>query len=261
MASTAAGDDGTAPRRSKSVNREQKGPRCRAVWRPWQSIMMKLHRSLSAPGYAPEDAPLAARPSQPFWPLLGTVLALSLILQTAPVFAVEGRDLGASAVVSRIIDAANNTPLFEPAQTDRVVRTSFDVPAIAKTILGKYWSTASAREKAKFIDTLTGALRISVFDLLKKHGRIDIAVGKTRNTLNGDFIVETDATKASGDIVNIDWRLRPCAADLCVVDLIVNGASTAIQLRDEAAGILSANNGAIDELSQRLLANPTHPFN
>ena len=35
----------------------------------------------------------------------------------------------------------------------------------------------------------------------------------------------------------------------------------AIQRRDEAAAILSANNGAIDELSRRLRANPTHPFN
>ena len=120
---------------------------------------------------------------------------------------------------------------------------------------------ASAREKARFIDTLTGALRISVFGLLKKYGRIDVAVGKTRKTLNGDFIVEAAAKKSNGDIVNIDWRLRPCASGLCIVDLIVNGASTAIQLRDEAAAILSANNGAIDELSERLLANPTHPFN
>ena len=262
MASTAAGgDDGTAPRRSKSVNREQKGPRCRTVGRPWQSILMRLQGSLSAPGYSPEDATLAARPSQAFWPLVGTILALSLLLQTAPVFGIEGGDLGASAVVSRMIDAVNEAPFSDHAEADRVGRKSFDVTAIAKTILGSYWSTASAREQARFIDTLSGAVRISVFDLLKRHGKLDIAVGKTRNTLNGDSIVETDLTESSGDMVKVDWRLRPCAYGLCIVDLIVNGASVAIQLRDEAAPILSANNGAIDELSRRLLANPTHPFN
>ena len=222
---------------------------------------MKLHGSLSAPGYSPEDATLAAGPSQAFWPLLGTILALSLILQTAPVFAIEGDDLCPSAVVSRIIDAVNEAQFSDRAEADRVGRTSFDVKAIAKTILGRYWSTASAREKARFIDTLSGAVRIGVFELLKKYGGLDIAVGKTRTTLNGDSIVETNVTETSGDVVKVDWRLRPCAYGLCIVDLIVNGASVAIQLRDEAAPILSANNGAVDELSRRLLANPTHPFN
>jgi len=35
----------------------------------------------------------------------------------------------------------------------------------------------------------------------------------------------------------------------------------AIELRDEAAPILSANGGAIGELSLRLRARPAHPFN
>ena len=223
--------------------------------------MMKLHGSLSAPRYSPEDATSAARPSRAFWPLLGPVLALALVLQTAPVSGTEADDLCASAVVSRIIDAVNAAQFSDRADADRIGRTSFDVKAIAKTILGKYWPTASAREKARFIDTLSGAVRISVFELIKKHNGLDIAVDKTRNTLNGDSIVETNVTKTSGDMVKVDWRLRPCAYGLCIVDLIVNGASVAIQLRDEAAPILSANNGAIDELSRRLLANPTHPFN
>ena len=34
----------------------------------------------------------------------------------------------------------------------------------------------------------------------------------------------------------------------------------AIQRRDKAAAILSANDGVIDELSLRLRAHPTHPF-
>lgn len=262
MASTAAaGDGGTAPRRSKSVNREQKSPRCRTVGRRSQSIVMKLHGSLSAPRYSPEDATLAARPSQAFWPLLGIVLALSLILQAGPSLGFKGGDSGATAVVSRIIDAVKKVPPSDRAKAARVGRTSFDVMVIAKTILGRYWSTASAREKAEFIDALSSAMLINVFDLLEKRGRLDIAIGKTRSTLNGDSIVETKVTEPNGRIVKVDWRLRPCAYDLCVVDLIVNGASMAIQRRDEAAAVLSANGGAIDELSRRLRANPTHPFN
>jgi len=204
---------------------------------------------------------LAAILAQAFWRLLGIVLALSLTLQAAPALGFEGGDSGASAVVSRIIDAAEKVPPSDRAKAARVGRTSFDVMAIAKTILGRYWSTASAREKAEFIDAVSSAMLINVFDLLEKRGRPDIAVGKTRNTLNGDSIVGTKVTEPSGRMVKVDWRLRPCAYGLCVVDLIVNGASMVIQRRDEAAAVLSANGGAIDELSRRLRANPTHPFN
>ena len=204
---------------------------------------------------------MAATPAPPFWRRLGIALALSVILQTAPALGFEGADPGATAVVSRIIDAAKQVPLHDRAEAARLARTSFDVPAIAKTILGRYWPTASARAKAEFIDALSNAMLANVFNLLEKHDGLDIAVGKTRGISNGDSLVETTVTETSGRVVKVDWRLRPCTYGLCVVDLIVNGASMAIQRRDEAAAVLSANNGVIDELSRRLRANPTNPFN
>ena len=226
-----------------------------------QSIVIKPRGSLGPSGYSPEDATLAAISSRAFSRLLGILLALSLILQTAPVLCLEGGDPGASAAVLRIIDAVKKVPSSDRATAARIGRTSFDAMVIAKTILGRYWATAGEREKAEFIDALSSAMLINVLDLFEKHGRLDIAVGKTRKTLNWDSIVETTVTEPSGRVGKVDWRLRPCAYGLCVVDLIVNGASMAIQRRDEAAGVLSANGGAIDELSRRLRANPTHPFN
>jgi phospholipid transport system substrate-binding protein len=223
--------------------------------------MMKLHRSLSAPRYSSEDAIFAARPSRAIGPFLGIFLSLSVVLQTAPVLGLEGGDPGAAAVVARLIDAAKKVPLPDHAEAVRLARTSFDVAAIAKTILGRYWPTASPRAKAEFIDALSDAMLIDVVNLLEKHGGLDIDVGKTRAVSNGDSLVETMVTATSGRTTKVDWRLRPCTYGLCVVDLIVNGASMAIQRRDEAAAVLSANDGVIDELSRRLRVNPTNPFN
>lgn len=219
------------------------------------------HSDVEGPSVGSQDANLAARPAPAFWRRLGIFLALSVILQTAPVLGFEGADPGAGAVVSRIIVAARKVPLSDHAEAARLGRTSFDVTAIAKTILGRYWATASARAKAEFIDALSSAMLVNVFDLFEKHGGLDIDVGKTRGISNDDSLVETMVTEPSGRMVKVDWRLRPCAYGLCVVDLIVNGASMAIQRRDEAGAVLSANGGAIDELSRRLRANPTHPFN
>jgi phospholipid transport system substrate-binding protein len=216
---------------------------------------------VEGPSVGSQDANFAARPARHCSRLMGIFLVFFVIIRTAPVLAVEAGDPGAAAVVSRIIDAAKQGSLHDDAEAAPLARTSFDVAAIAKTILGIYWPTASARAKAEFIDALSSAMLANVFNLLEKHDGLDIAVGKTRGISNGDSLVETTMTETSGRVVNVDWRLRPCTYSLCVVDLIVNGASMAIQRRDEATAILTANNGVIDELSRRLRANPTNPFN
>ena len=229
------------------------------AWRQSPSVAVKLRWSqLSA---SSEDATLAPTRPQPLSLVLGILLALALIVSARPVLCLETRDPGARAAVSRILDTLRTAPLSDHSEIARLGRTSFDVTAIAKTILGKRWSTASARQQAEFTDALLTAMLSNVRDLIEKHRTLDIAIGNTRNTLKGDSIVATTMTGPGGRTVEVDWRLRPCAYGHCVVDLIANGASMAIQRRDEAAAILSANNGGIDELSRRLRANPTHPFN
>lgn len=229
------------------------------VWRRSPSIAVKLR--WRQPSSSPEDATLAPTRPRIFSWLLGILLALVLTVSARPVLCLETSDPGARAALSRILETLKTVPLSDRAEIARLGRTSFDAAAIAKTILGKYWPTASARARAEFVDALSSAMLINVIDLVEKHGRFDLDLGKVRKTMNGDAIVEGSVTKPDGRIVEVDWRLRPCAYGRCVVDVIVNGVSMAIQRRDEAAAILSANNGAIDELSRRLRANPTHPFN
>jgi ABC-type transporter MlaC component len=140
-----------------------------------------------------------------------------------------------------------------------VIRNSFDFEAIAKTIAGKYWSGASSRQKVEFVNALMHATIATMFDWLKQRRNLDVDVGEVRHA-KGDTLVSTKVTKRDGRVVRVDWRLRPCATGFCVVDLIVDGGSMAIQLRDQAAAILSANGGGLSALTKRLRSRPTHPF-
>ena len=187
-------------------------------------------------------------------------LAFSLTLATTAESA-EDDDSSATGVIARLIEAARNPTPFDHLRTVRLVRNSFDLEAIAKTILGKYWAKANARQRRDFMDALLNAMRAGVLDQLKKRRQVTVTFGTTRKTMNGDTLVGTKITTPNGRVRKVDWRLHTCSYGFCIVDVIVDGGSLAIQRRDEAAALLSANGGSIDVLSRRLRANPAHPFN
>jgi phospholipid transport system substrate-binding protein len=170
-------------------------------------------------------------------------------------------DLSAVATVSNVIEVVQNASPADRAGAAGSISSSFDIEAIAKIIAGDAWTTASAKQKNEFLDALLNATMTIIFERMNERQSAGIDFGKVRHLPNGDTLVGTKVTRPSGRIVDLGWRLRPCKANLCIVDLIVDGASMALQLRDEAAPILAANGGAIGELSLRLRYTPTHPFN
>ena len=164
-------------------------------------------------------------------------------------------------MVSGVIAAVQSASPADPGEAAETVRNSFDIETIAKTIVGDSWSHATGKQKTEFKDALLSATVANIFERLKERRDLHVDIGKVRGISNGDTLVSTRLIKLDGRVVRLDWRLRPCATGLCVVDLYVDGASMAIELRDEAAPILTANGGAIGELSLRLRARPAHPFN
>jgi ABC-type transporter MlaC component len=186
-----------------------------------------------------------------------TLLGLSLILPASAAVGAVTADTSAAAAVSRVV---NTLETSSHGRAAGVIRSSFDINAIAQTIAGKYWSTATPRQRAEFAQALLSATIANIFVQLGDRRSLDIDVGRVRRIAKGDALVSTKVTKRDGRVYRVDWRLRPCAAGLCIVDILVDGGSMAIQLRDRAAPFLSANGGGISELSHRLRANPTHPF-
>ena len=189
---------------------------------------------------------------------VAAVLTLWSVLQVGPALSARsGGGSNAVAVVSQIVVALQTGSRGRAAT---VIRNSLSIDAIAKTIAGRSWSGASGKQKREFMDALLHATIATMSSRLKERRNTHVDVGGVRSTAKGDTLVSTKVTRSSGRIVRIDWRLRRCATGLCVVDLIVDGGSMAIQLRDQATPILSANGGGIAVLTQRLRSRPTHPF-
>ena len=189
---------------------------------------------------------------------VAAVLILSLALQAGP--ALSARSGGGSSAVATVSQIVVALETGSRGRAASVIRNSLSIDAIAKTIAGRSWSGASGKQKREFMDALLHATIATMSSRLKERRNIHVDVGGVRSTAKGDTLVSTRVTKRAGRVVRIDWRLRRCATGLCVVDLIVDGGSMAIQLRDQATPILSANGGGIAVLTQRLRSRPTHPF-
>ncbi len=116
----------------------------------------------------------------------------------------------------------------------------FDVPSIARFVLGRHWNTASDSERRQFMElfeeltTRTWARRFSDY-----HGDgLDILAVQPGS---GGYAVQTAVRRAAGGPVPVTWRLDQTAHGLKVVDIVVEGVSMAITHRSEYGSVLRSS--------------------
>jgi len=106
---------------------------------------------------------------------------------------------------------------------DPIIRTSFNLPLMAKTAVGASWAGASAQEQADLVSAFsdfsvaTYANRFASYD-----GEQFTVTGEKPTT--GGMIVETSIKPKEGDAVNLNYLLRPDDAGAYrIVDVYING--------------------------------------
>jgi phospholipid transport system substrate-binding protein len=147
--------------------------------------------------------------------------------------------------------------LSAPGQTDaeRVTRfralfeEGFDVPLIARFVLGRYWRTASEAQRAEYVtlfDELvaqTYARRFGEFP----GARISV-LSVTRPNEDGDQIVAVDGAMPGKPPVRLDVRVRPKDGKPKIIDVAIEGVSMAITQRDEFAAVIQRGGGEVEAL-------------
>jgi ABC-type transporter MlaC component len=130
----------------------------------------------------------------------------------------------------------------------RVIDAAFDGAAIGRTVLGMYWSTASAADRAALIDALLDAIARGIADRLANTREQDFVVLGTQVLSNGDVLVRSQFVRPIRQPTAVDWRLHRCGGKLCIGDVIVDGASVTVQRRDQVMAQLAGNGGSIPRL-------------
>lgn len=128
---------------------------------------------------------------------------------------------------------------------------SFDVPGIARFVLGRYWRTATDAQKAEF-ETLFEAMIVRTYaDRFSQYKGEPFAVIASRKEEGENHAMVTTSLAQPGNgapPLKIDWRVLKPEGSLKIVDVIIEGVSMILTQQQEFAAVIQRNGGQLESL-------------
>lgn len=167
-----------------------------------------------------------------------------------PAAAAFMQQLGTTAI-RELTDPA--VPLPErQARFRALLEKKFDMAAISRFVLGRYWRTASEAQRAEFQRLFEDFIVASYSARFGEYrGDAFRVVGSTVDDGGVTIVHSRINMPASSEQVRVDWRLRDRNGDFAIVDIVVEGVSMAVTQRSEFASVIQSR-GGVDGLIDAL---------
>lgn len=186
---------------------------------------------------------------------LAAFLLVTLFAASAPsVHARVASDPAAfvSGLAQEALDDLASTAIPEAQRVARfrtLFAETFDVPLIARFVLGRYWRQASEAERTEYVrlfDELVVQTYVRRFNEFNT-ARIRVLSTSKPNEDN-DVIVAVEGILANKPPVRLDVRVRQNGSDYRIIDVAIEGVSMAITQRDEFASVIQRGGGRVEAL-------------
>lgn len=138
------------------------------------------------------------------------------------------------------------------AEFKKLLQDSFDMKAIARFSLGRYWNVATEAERKQYF-SLFERMIIEVYS--RRFGEYNgegFHVVSARGDGKSDAIVSTYILSDKGQKISLDWRVRQKGGSYKVIDIIVEGVSMATTQRSEFSSVIQRGGGQIQVLLDHL---------
>ncbi len=139
-----------------------------------------------------------------------------------------------------------------------LVQARFDLPTIARWVMGPYWRDADDKERQRFIELFPELIKATYLGRVKRYNNEKVVF--VREEIDGDrALVETRVLTARAD-VPVDYRLMKRGEEWLVYDVIIENISmvrnyrstyTEIIRKDGLNGLLGQMENKIAELRDR----------
>jgi phospholipid transport system substrate-binding protein len=135
-----------------------------------------------------------------------------------------------------------------------LLNEAFDLPAIGRFVLGRYWRRADAAQRSDFLDAFEDMMIHRFLPLFSQTSGEKFEIGPVRPYKNNpNFVsVESKLRRVQGETIQVNWRVRGNDADYKIVDIVAEGVSIAVTLRSEYVSVLKGNGGDVDALTRVL---------
>jgi phospholipid transport system substrate-binding protein len=142
-----------------------------------------------------------------------------------------------------------------------VVTATFDIPFIARIIVGRYWRTFTDEKKTKFVETFRN------LSIASYAGRFDGYSGErftvvSTKALQDDYVmVKTLLIKRDGEEIELDYILHQVDNEWRVINVIADGVSDLSLKRADYTAFLKKKgfDALIDKLAEKISSYSDQP--
>ncbi len=147
-------------------------------------------------------------------------------------------------------------PLSERKARFRVLfRENFDVPAVGRFVLGRYWRKAKPETREAFLSVFEEIMIQRFAPKFAGYAETEFEISRVRALDRpGHFMIRSHIAPDRGEAIEIDWRVRERDGRFKILDVIGEGISMALTLRSEYASAIKNSGGRVEGLIERLRA-------
>ena len=175
-----------------------------------------------------------------------------------PGWALGNEDAGAflSSLTSRAIEQLTDVSVADKERKTRfrdLFRENFDIPAIGRFVLGRYWRPTSTEARRAFLDIFEDVMVERFAPQFSGYAGTAFRITAVR-PLNedGEFVVRSSFTPPGGEPLMVDWRVRQLNGSFKVLDVMGAGVSMALTLRSEYGSVIKNAGGRVEGLTSML---------
>ena len=189
-------------------------------------------------------------------------VALLLVIVAAPSCADEVSD--AQAFVRTLADKAISqltSPTMSQGEREqgfrKLLHEHFDVPAIGRSALGRYWRVATPEEQTEYLSLFEDLIVATYAQRFRDYGgeNLDIlSAAMTAGNEDNAVLVQSQISRNVANPIRIDWRIQQSGSDANVVDIVIEGVSMVQTQRSEFTSVIVRNGNKVAGLINELRA-------
>ena len=128
----------------------------------------------------------------------------------------------------------------------------FDVKAISRFVLGRYWRKATEAERQEFTGLFEDLIVATYSRKFSGYNGQTLKVEAIREENDKMATVSSRILRRGGEPIRIDWRLLRRGGSWRIVDVVVEGMSMVLSQRSEYAAVIKGDGGRIEGLLVKL---------
>ena len=158
------------------------------------------------------------------------------------------------ALGNRVLEVINGNSSLEQkrAYFHLLLQQDFDIPGIARFVLGPYWQSASEPERQEVIRLLDAYIMATFGRRLAEYGGVSLRVTGSRGTLSEPLVTSEIIRPGGAPPIKLDWMLGGRGGVYKIIDLVVDNVSMAASQRSEFAATIQRSGGTVGGLIARM---------